>query len=385
MQLLLALVPALLPQAAQDEPVRDLDRLEAVLSGGLAELREARGFPGATAAFCFDDGATRAVAVGFSDLERELAMEPNSRMLAGSTGKTFVAAVVLQLVDEGELGLDDPIAVVFGEEEWFAELPGAEQVTLRSLLGHTSGIADHVWAPEFHAALAAEPDRAWSPEELVAFVLGRDPLFPVGEGFAYADTNFVLAAMMVERVTGHGYYAELRERLLEPYQLVDTLPQDTRVLPGLVPGYTTEGNPFGLPRKVAQGGRHAMNPQLEHGGGGVMSTSADLARWAVALYHGGAIPPDLMGEVLESRPAPRVGPGMEYGLGVVVGRDSNGPHWGHTGWFPGYGTVLAYYPERGLGFALQVNTDDGSQLAGFPHGWAEALVAALIRENRREN
>jgi len=352
--------------------------LEQALEAGLAELHQAHGFPGATAAFVLADGRSGAVAVGLADLEAETPMEPNSRMLAGSTGKSYCMAIALQLVSEGKAELDDPLATWFGERDWFARLPNASDVTLRMLLAHKSGIRDHVWAPEFHAALAADLDRAWEPVELIAYVLDSEPLFPAGEGWAYADTNYVLVGMVIEKLTGRSYYDELRARVIEPLELTDTLAQDRRVLPGLIPGYTSANNPFGLPRVVATGGRHAMTPQMEYCGGGVLSTSGDLARWVFALYAGGVIDPALMGDVLDAVPSPRTGPGTTYGLGTIVCVDRNGASWGHTGWFPGYGTKMAYYPEHGLALALQVNTDDSAQLPGFPHGWAADLAEDLL-------
>jgi D-alanyl-D-alanine carboxypeptidase len=111
----------------------------------------------------------------------------------------------------------------------------------------------------------------------------------------------------------------------------------------------------------------------------VLSTSPDLARWALALYGGERVlSVELREEMLRARPAPRVGPGNAYGLGVIVGSDGNGPRWGHTGWYPGYGTALAYYPRAGLALALQLNTDDPALRAGFPDGWVEALAAVLL-------
>jgi len=377
--MLLALLAALAPPALQDVVATESAALSAALRAGLEELHAAHGFPGATAAFVDLGGRSGAVAVGLADAAAEVPMQPDSRMLAGSVGKTFVAAIALQLVAEERLALDASLSALLGAEPWFDRLPNAPQLTLRHLLGHTSGLPDHVWSQEFAAALAADPGRSWSPEQLVAYVLDAEPLFAAGEGFGYADTNYVLVGLAIERVTGERYYAELRRRLLAPLELTDTLPQDRRVLPGLVNGYSYAGNPFGLPLELVVDGRHVLDPELEYCGGGVLSTSPDLARWALALYGGGrVVPEELRAQMLAARPAPRVGPGNGYGLGVIVGRDRNGPRWGHSGWFPGYGTVLAYYPEHGLALAVQVNTDDPGRRAGFPDAWVEALAEDLL-------
>lgn len=373
--------------AAQEAPTVGRPELVAGLRASLESLRADHGFPGATAAFEARGGASGAVAVGLADPAAGTPMTPDARMLAGSVGKTFVAAAALQLVGEGALALDAPLAELFLRERgdggppeaWFGRLPNAEALTLRHLLGHTSGLRDHVWEPAFAEFVRTNPGASLAPRELVAFVLDREPLFACGEGFAYADTNYVVAGLALERVTGQGWYELLRERLLGPLELTDTIPQESDDLPGLIPGHTWAANPFGLASPVLVDGRHPMNPALEYCGGGVMSTSPDLARWALALYGGErVVPAELRGEMLEARPAPRVGPGNAYGLGVIVGRDAHGERWGHSGWYPGYGTALAYWPEHGLVLALQVNTDDPEQRGGFPDRWLEALARDLL-------
>ena len=132
-------------------------------------------------------------------------MQPSDRMLAGSVGKTYAAAVALQLCEAGRLDLDAKTARWLSDEPWFPRLPNAEQLTLRQLMNHTSGLRDHVWMPDFHAALAADMQRVWRPEELVAYVLDTEPLFPAGAGWSYADTNYILVGMIIERVTGRPF------------------------------------------------------------------------------------------------------------------------------------------------------------------------------------
>lgn len=110
-----------------------------------------------------------------------------------------------------------------------------------------------------------------------------------------------------------------------------------------------------------------------------MSTSEDLARFAAALFSGRVLEPESLTEMLDGVPASaRVGKDFEYGLGVMLGADASGPHHGHTGWFPGYKTKLAWYAEHELAIAIMVNTDVREQVEGFPHDWGARLAAALI-------
>src|ERR671938_495117 len=109
----------------------DGERLARIVRAVQAKLDEARArwkFPGATAAFVLPDGRSAAGAAGLSDLEAKTPLRPTDRMPAGSTGKTFVAAVALQLIQEGRLSLDGKLAELLGGERWFARLPNAEDL-----------------------------------------------------------------------------------------------------------------------------------------------------------------------------------------------------------------------------------------------------------------
>ena len=339
---------------------REIADYEKIAQRCLDQFAREHALPGATLAFVLDDGRCGAVAYGVTRKTDGRAMKPNDRMLAGSIGKTHVAAVLLQLDEEGKVKLDDKISTWFGKEDWFPRLPNAEQITLRMLMHHSSGIPEHVLMPEFLAAVKKDPEKIWRPAELVSYVLDEPALFPAGEGWSYADTNFILVGMVIERVSGRKYYDLLRERILRPLELKDTFPSDQRVLPGLVSGYTGPRNPFPVPEEVSVDGRVAFHPQMEWTGGGLVSTSPDLARWAKLLYGGDVLKEATKAEMLHGVDAGlRLGPGHKYGLGVIL-RDSRfGPTCGHSGWFPGYVSVMCYYSKLGVGIAFQTNTDVG--------------------------
>lgn len=345
----------------------------------LATFCEARGVPGATAAFVLPDGTRGAVAVGLADVEAERAMRPEDRMMSGSVGKVFFATVILLAVEDGELDLDAPVAKWLGEEEWFGTLPNAEDLTLRALLRHRSGIPEHVQSREFIAACRADPDKEWKPEELLAYVAGRDPLFAVGEGFGYADTNYIVAGVVYERATGRRIYDAVRARLLEPLELRDTVPSVSRTIEGLVPGYGMEGSPFGLTGKlVDEEGRFAINPQMEWTGGGFALTTRDLARFGHALYTGEVLPDARLREMFDTAPAGRLG---RYGIGVIERESALGKTYGHSGWFPGYLCELAHYVEPGITVAVQVNTDDLRKVGRLVRLADE--VAVGVRDSQR--
>jgi D-alanyl-D-alanine carboxypeptidase len=144
-------------------------------------------------------------------------MQPNDKMLSASIGKSYVSAVMLQLIQEGNASLDERIDHWFRAEPWFHRLPNASDITLRMLMNHTSGIPDHIENRRFIAARREAPDRFWSPQELVATILDEPPLFPAGKGWAYSDTNYILVGMIIEKITHKSYYDELTTRILSIY------------------------------------------------------------------------------------------------------------------------------------------------------------------------
>jgi D-alanyl-D-alanine carboxypeptidase len=345
----------------------------------LAGFCTQRDIPGATCAFVLPDGRLGAVAVGVSSRTTGQAMEPTNRMLAGSVGKTFVAAVLLQLHAEGRVDLDEKISHWLGQEAWFARLPNGPGITLRMLLNHTSGLEEYYPMEGFINAVSADLQRAWQPGERIAYILDRPALFPAGQGWSYADTNFLLVGMIIEKVTGRTYYEELTRRILRPRDLQDTIPSDRNPLPGLVSGYTTPDHPFPVPAEITKDGFVAMNPQMEWTGGGVLSNAPDLARWARMLYAGDVLPPAERTLMLAGVPTQRW-PNVDYGLGVLIRRTPHGIVYGHSGWFPGYITMMGWYAGHELALAVQFNSDVGMSseaLSGLTDDLAGVLLAKL--------
>ncbi len=356
------------------------NRLESIQEGLKAKLegyRAAHGFSGASVGFVLADGSRGAVSVGFADVEAKKPLAVNDRLLAGSIGKTHVAAVALQLAGEKKIDLDGKIGRWLGEEEWFARLPNAGEITVRMLMNHTSGIPEHVLLPEFGRAVAADPDRVWQPAELVRYILGKEPLFAAGKGWSYADTNYIVLGMIIEKVTGNRYYDELSRRILVPLGLKDTVPSDSRTIPGLANGYASEHSPLGMPGRTIREGSFVVNPQMEWTGGGLATTPLDLARWARALCQAKAFPGELMKQFLKGVPA-RTKTGDRYGLGVQFRKSPLGVCLGHGGWFPGYLSLMAYYREHDLAVAIQFNTSRNAAVRAHMDAWLDELAASVI-------
>jgi D-alanyl-D-alanine carboxypeptidase len=261
-------------------------------------------------------------------------------MVIGSLTKTFVAAAVLQLADEGRLELDDPVT---------EHLPGldglGEAITIRQLLDHTSGLAD-LFNDDTRRGLEDDPGRAWTAAEVLATL--RAPWYAPGEGWAYANTNYFLLGLLVERLTGATLADALAERFLAPLSL-----DGTRVLTG------AEGDPL-----------DAAWTTIFWASGAMAAPAADLATWGDALYRGDVLAPETRAMMLPTL-------GKDYGLGVQRLRIGGNAAYGHTGLLDSYTALLAHIPESGVTLAMLVNRSHaelGGMLRAAPPGGGRSLL-----------
>jgi D-alanyl-D-alanine carboxypeptidase len=315
--------------------------------------------PGVSVGIVLKDGSVVSLTAGTADRATKAPVTADDRFLAGSTGKTFFAALALQLIDAGRLDLDAPVSKYLGARPWFPRLPNASAITVRHLMTHTSGLVRYEMNPKFTADLRAQPDKVWSPEEEVAYLLDATPPFAAGQGWDYSDTNFIVLGMIMEQITGTKAYDEIQTRFLTPLTLTGVVPQVVRRIPGLVSGYAGPNDPLGLPDEMMQDGRLAINPQFEWAGGGFATSPRDLARWGHALYASatGPVTAPMRARMIDAAVPARLGPQTMYGLGVIVRPTTPvGRTWGHSGFFPGYQTELVHAVDRGVTLAIQINT-----------------------------
>jgi D-alanyl-D-alanine carboxypeptidase len=200
-----------------------------------------------------------------------------------------------------------------------------------------------------------------TPEDAVAFVLDTNPLFRPGTGWSYTDTGYLLLGLVIEDALGETYYDAVSKRFLVPLELSDTSPSNIRTIPGLAIGYTLPENPFGMPhRTMDDSGALVWDPAMEWTGGGLVSTSRDLAAWGQALFTGSAMDAPYLDRLLDGFPVSPEAPGVFYGAGVAIHADTpRGRVYGHGGWIPGYVSSLRHYADHGITVAFQINTDVG--------------------------
>ncbi|MFD3497650.1 serine hydrolase domain-containing protein [Streptomyces sp. NPDC058676] len=291
------------------------------------------GVPGVTAT-AKDVHGTWSATAGVGNLKTQKPRSPHDHYRVGSITKTFVATVLLQLEAEGELSLDDKV------DTW---LPGlvhgnghdGRQITIRQLLNHTSGIFNYTDDEELIRTYFLKDgffkhryDQK-APEDLVALAMAHKPNFAPGTSWSYSNTNYTLAALVIESVTGRPYGAEVRERITEPLRLRatsvpgtrPTLPQPSSRAYGKL-AETTTGPTYDVTE---------LNPSLAYGSGDMISDSTDLNRFYAALLRGRLLPAEQLKAMKTTVRAEGI-PNARYGLGLIDRELSCGVHvWGHGG------------------------------------------------------
>jgi D-alanyl-D-alanine carboxypeptidase len=246
-----------------------------------------------------------AAQAGANQLAATAPPSPSSRFRIGSVTKTFVATVVLQLVDEGRLALDDPI-----DRQLPGVVPNGTAITVRQLLNHTSGLYDYMHEPGWSTNRWRGDARfqKYRPQELLDVAFSREPYFPPGAGWHYSNTNYVVAGLLIERLTGRPYGTEIAERILRPLRLNQT------TVPGTDPA-VPEPHAHGYAEIDGEGWVDAteMNPSLDWAAGEMISTTADLNRFLAALLDGELLSPDALAAM---RQTVETGNGFRYGLGL---------------------------------------------------------------------
>ncbi|HDR7472210.1 serine hydrolase domain-containing protein [Bacillus toyonensis] len=287
------------------------------------------GYPGILANIS-KGGKTWSYAAGIADVRTKKPMKADFRFRIGSVTKTFIATVLLQLSGENRLNLDDSI------EKW---LPGViqgngydgNQITIRQILNHTSGIADYMNSKDFDIM---DTKKSYTAEEFVKMGISLPPEFAPGKGWSYSNTGYVLLGILIEKVTGNSYAEEIENRIIEPLDLSNTfLPGNSSVIPGTkhARGYIQLDGASEL-KDVTY-----INPGSSDGD--MISTADDLNKFFSYLLSGKLLKEQQLKEMLTTVPTDREGTG--YGLGIVEFKLPNGVSvWGHRGSVLGFSTFV---------------------------------------------
>ncbi len=337
-------------------PTADQGALAARLDARLEELRRRSGIPGVSVAIVWDDGRRWLGAAGRADIATNKPMTTSTALALASVSKTMTAAVVLQLVGEGNLSLDQAVAPL---------LPGYgldARITVSMLLDHTSGLPDFFRNPKIDKPLRAKPDAAWTPERAWSFVLPKRPV--PGTVWRYSNSNYLLLGELVEAVSGRSLAAEVRSRLLDPLGLETAWYQAVEKprVRGAV-GYRRVAKEGGGFRYVAVAPPSDVMPYRSvvtaaGGAGSMAATALDAARWMGAFAGGRVLAADLQVAMLADATVTReLGARVAYGLGIQVVSLDGRRALGHSGRYAGARNIVLYVPEAGLSIAVLTNQD----------------------------
>ncbi|NKY39574.1 serine hydrolase domain-containing protein, partial [Cellulomonas septica] len=329
------------PAPEQADQAREGHGRDAV-RGAVDALVHDDGFPAALASVRDERGRTRHLVAGVGDLGTGARVPTDGRVRFASNSKTFVAVAVMQLVGEGKIELDAPIGtylpgLVDNGRDGAERVDGAT-ITVRQVLQHTSGIPEYldVLLSDGLSGVDAMIDTYVQPRALLDAAMTRPATFAPGTSWSYSNTNYVIAGLLVEKVTGRPLHEVLTQRVIEKAGLRDTyLPAvGEREIRGRHPhGYHSD-TPGGTLRDVTE-----LDPSAAWAAGDVIGTPSDLIRLYTAILDGRLVGPAELAEMQKTVPVPAEWGPMRYGLGIAeTSLSCGGVAWGHGGDIFGYST-----------------------------------------------
>lgn len=326
--------------------------LSTKLSAALEKATKAQKIPGATAAVD-QPGCSWRGASGVSDIPTKTPVLPGDLFHLGSITKTFTAALLLKLRAEGKVALDSPVST------YVKGVPRGDTMTVRQLLNHTSGLFDYTECDTFWSAVQANPAHVWKPEDLVALAATKTPYFEPGQGFQYSNTDYIVAGMIVEKVSGEPAAAALRSRILDPAMLTHTyLDGYEAPVPGLIHGYETDGKDF-LDVTWSE------DPSWAWTAGGLISSTDDLTKFYEDLLSGKVLAPAELQEMttMVHTTWPTI---PRYGLGLAERKFGDRRAIGHEGGVWGFVSASFHFtdPEATVSVLVNLESGDAARIVG---------------------
>lgn len=335
------------------------DTLQKTLNQALTQNPQATGL---SATVFAPDGTLWRGFAGVSDRKTQTPIDADSLFGIGSITKPIVATAVLQLQEEGKLNLNDTLS------QWLPELssiPNSDRITVRQLLGHTSGIRDYTSEPDLIKRFFDDPSalsQSYTSEELLSYIKGKPALSEPGREFLYSNSNYLLLGEIIEKVTGSTLASQLQQRIFKPLGMEHTFfaPQEEISKGGLTHSYEDLN---------ADGQLDDLNENLSwtSAAGGIVSTAADIAEFSQALFQGELLAPATLQRMIKDSSDIEIFGNLkshQYGLGVESGSVPKiGEFWGHDGATVGWQSDLAYLPDRqisaiGLATASETSSED---------------------------
>ncbi len=288
----------------------------------------------------------------------------------GSNTKAFTAATILQLEAEGKLTIAQTVG------RWLPQYPAWKNVTIHHLLDMTSGIPGYDTVPQMLSDYAKNPTRNFTIPQLIAYVYPGNPHAPKPTtGYDYSNTNFLLAELIIERVTHDSYSSEIERRFFRTLGLTSTYYSGTQypssILDRMVSGYffSHDADNAGLAPLLGQDVRDDSVSWMQ-GAGAIVSTPEDLTHWCRALYSGPILAPKQRAELFTlvslrtGKPIATTTASEPRGFGLGVAQMTMpqlGTVWFYEGMTLGYRMIHIYFPKQDAVIAFGLNSQPDSK------------------------
>jgi D-alanyl-D-alanine carboxypeptidase len=321
--------------------------------------------PGVLVGVWDEAGHSFILPVGYADLKTHRPMSPSDHFRIGSNTKTFVVAVILQLVDEGKLSLDDPVSkFALG-----VTVPNGKNITIRQLCDMRSGLFEAYDVPQF-AQTDLKPDSIWNPRTLIAWAVKQKPYFRPGRGYHYSNTNYLLLGLIAEAVTKDTIANEIHKRLIVPFGLSETSYPDSMRMPDpWAHGYALDKN------RNWEDVSNTIPVTLMGAAGEMISDMNDMRRWIRLVVTGKTSGPETHAALMHCI---STGEGnLSFGLGLGC---SEG-WYGYTGGLPGYNTGEYYFPQRDISVVAWVPLQAGKPKPGVANTLFRDIARILTPNN----
>jgi D-alanyl-D-alanine carboxypeptidase len=329
-----------------------LDPSVAASLQAMADAERVKGaFPGISAAVVFPDGSVWTGQSGKAILSSGTPVTADTLFSIGSITKTFVAALALRLAEQGTISLSDPLS------KYVPTFPNARNINLSELLDHRSGIHDVFTSPGMASAITSAPSRIWTVDQVLARI-GK-PYFAPGHGYQYSNTNYILLGLVIEKATKKTIASLVRSEFLDPLGMKNTWfqPEEKVATTAFAHGYMT---PASKPRDVSVGQKmlpYVSEATAAGAAGGFVSTAADLARWASALYGGGVLDQSALASMIDVSPTLPYKPAYPYGFGFEQATIAGLRAWGHRGHLDGFWSSMWYLPDSHITIVVLTNDE----------------------------
>lgn len=324
------------PLAAGDQ-VRDLERIDAFVRAEMARQKA----PGIAMAIVRKEGVVAAKGYGFANVEHNVPVGPDTIFQSGSVGKQFTAAAVMLLVEQGKIGLEDPIT------RFFPDAPASwRAITVRHLLTHTSGIPDYEEAKDGPASVDLRRD--YTEEELARFAFKLTLEFPPGSRWNYSNTGYVLLGIIIHKRSGQFYGDLLHDRVFVPLGMKTArIISEEDIVPNRAGGYRLV--------KGALKNQEWVSPTLNTTADGALYLSLrDMIAWDKGLRAGAILKPGswaLINEPVKLNSGRR----YPYGFGWSVDTLNGSPRLHHGGSWQGFKTYISRYLGEELTIIVLAN------------------------------